>query len=677
MSPARKTRRRKDSSVGLLVVLLVILIAVVGGAAFLLIDSQGDPVDGGAPPAVVQQEPEVEVVPVNPEMPRPTREATQLETPLRPTPTGRPEIEPVPDGTPRSAISGHVLTPQRQPLAGAQLSIYRGNPMLTGSFTGARKGVDAHAVSGADGSFRLENVPVGKNYVVVAEHPDYAVSEQRNQTLRKGQEITGLQVVMENGASICGRVLDLAQGPVVGARVEFYDAIESAQQLPQDRRPWKVVLTDAAGAFCFEHVSASAYRLRAVAQGFETQSRSFSSAFEGKTKDQDVTFELDAGRDMIGSVIDETGAPVPQVFLEAVAMTKDYQATVTTTTGADGSFLLEGMGENPYTLRATAEGYSRVSRSNVTVDDGEILLEMQRQIGVEGWVRNTAGEPVERFRVALMRAHPGRDPMLMNDLRVFNEDDGHFFFDKLDPGNYALQVRASDYAIGQSEPFSVHRDKPTEPLEIVLTRGGTLRGTVLGVDGEPVRSALVEVHDNEYVELYINELFGDAMGAVELKIQTRTNAEGEFVFKHLTPDVYQVRAKHLDSPPAIVYDVVVNDDDAGTNRPLEMRLPKGGSIAGRALHESGTPMPFTTIQVNRGTEFNEVVSTDGNGDFLVDNLLEGNYTLRLQPDRDEAGKPLNPLISMVYAQRTQQEIFVRAGQAVTGVVIVAPRMQQD
>ncbi|GJM20822.1 MAG: hypothetical protein DHS20C15_07370 [Planctomycetota bacterium] len=675
MSSSRKPRRRKESNVGLLVTLLVVLLGVVGGAAFLLLDSQSDGTQGGPTAALgVDEQPEAPTGTL-PEVLVNEAKPTQLAGPITSRPA--PSVEAVPANTPLSALQGRVVTPQNQPLPGAQLSIYRGNPMLTGSFLGSRKGVDVSAVSDAEGKFRLEGVPIGKNYVVVAEHPDYATTEVRNQTLRRNKEITGILVRMESGASICGRVLDLGEGPIAQARVEFYDAIQSAQQLPEERRPWKVVLTDGSGAFCFEHVSTAAYRLRAVAPGFETQSRSYSAAFEGKLKDQTVVFYLDIGRDMIGTVVDQSGQPIPQVFLEAVAMTKDYQATVTSTSAPDGTFILEGMGDSPYTLRATANGYSRLSLSNVSVNDGELLLEMQRQIGVEGWVRTAKGESVRKFRVALMRAHPGRDPMLMNDLRMFNDSEGHFVFDRLDPGSYALQVRAEGFAIGQSESFTVHREEETPPLEIALLRGGTLRGTVTDPEGEPVRGALVELHENEYVDLYINEIFGDAMGSVELKIQTRTNAAGEYVLEHLTPDTYQVRASHLESPPAIVNHVVVLDDDVGSNRPLELQLPRGASISGRAVYESGSAMAFSTVQVNRGTEFNEVVSTDESGYFLVEHLLEGNYDLRLQPDKDEAGKPLNPLISMVYAQRTQQTHFVRAGQALSGVVIVAPRMQQN
>ena len=81
--------------------------------------------------------------------------------------------------------------------------------------------------------------------------------------------------------------------------MRYYDNIVNAQRKLADQRPWKIVLTDAAGEFCFEHVSSTAYRVRASLPGFEAQSRAVSSAFEVKARDTQLLFQLNLFRHVL------------------------------------------------------------------------------------------------------------------------------------------------------------------------------------------------------------------------------------------------------------------------------------------------------------------------------------------------------------------------------------------
>lgn len=643
---------------------------LVGGAAWMLFDAQGaaeKPEDPGTVAARAEPDAGPEV-----SLPRANEpQETQL-TSKQPTsvPLGDGPLAVAP-GTPRASISGTVQNSAREPLANASLSIYQGNPLLSGPFPGSRRVIETGATSDAEGAFELSGVPVGKDYVVVAEHEEYARTEMRNQRLDQSRPITGLVITMGDGAKVEGRVADSGDVALPGARVEFYDNIVNAHLRLADQRPWKIVFADEAGQFLFEHVSSTAYRLRVSHPGYESQARAVSSAFETKARDQEVNFQLNPGLDIPGRVVDGQGRPVGQVYIIANSLTKDYSGTSEATSKVDGTFLLEGLGENDYQLRAEAEGYTRLQR-RINITDGEIQIELQKQVGAELWVTSAAGEPVTAFTASLMRAHPGRDPSLTNDQRVVRDAQGHTFFDDLDPGSYALRIDAAGFAPAMTEAFEVQREQPAPELHVQLVGGGTLRGKVLTFAGEGVEGALVRVHPNNYQDRFIDSLFGPP--PPERKIQMRTGSDGSFELKNIAPGSYQLRATKHDSPPAIRNDVTVFDDELRKNLPLELRLPVAASIKGRALDDLGRPMPFVTVQVTRDAEFNEVLTTDKSGSFEIGNLLEGNYKLSLRPERDDEGKPLNPLIAMVYSKQSMQEHYLRSGQKLDGVVIVAPPM---
>lgn len=643
---------------------------LVGGAAWMLFDAQEaaqNPEDPGT--VATRAEPDV-----GPDVSLPDA----IESPITQLGEDQPTRVPLGDaplaidpGTPRASISGTVQTPAREPIAEAVISIYQGNPLLSGPFPGSRKVIQTKAVSDAEGAFELSGVPIGKDYVVVAEHEEYARKEMRNQRLDEGRPITGLVIRMGDGAEVNGRVADAGDVALPGARVEFYDNIVNAHLRLADQRPWKIVFADEAGQFVFEHVASTAYRLRVSHPGYESQARAVSSAFETKARDQEVNFKLNPGLDIPGRVVDGDGRPVGQVYLIANSLTKDYSGTSEATSKVDGTFLLEGLGENDYQLRAEAKGYTRLQlRINIT--DGEIQIEMQKQVGAELWVTSAAGEPVTAFTASLMRAHPGRDPALTNDQRVVRDAKGHTFFDSLDPGAYALRVDAAGFAPAVSEAFEVQRDQPAPELHVQLVAGGTLRGKVVMADGKGVSGVLVRVHPNGYQNRFIDSLFGPP--PPERKIQMRTGSDGSFELKNIAPGTYQLRATKHNAPPAVMNDVTVFDDELRTNLPMELRMPVASSIKGRALDDLGRPMPFVTVQVTRDAEFNEVLTTDKSGAFEIGNLLEGNYTLSLRPENDDEGKPLNPLIAMVYSKQSSQEYYLRSGQTLDGVVIVAPPM---
>ncbi|MDG2149336.1 MAG: carboxypeptidase-like regulatory domain-containing protein [Planctomycetota bacterium] len=649
---------------------------VVLGAYWLLTSDDSRPLESSH---VVQSIPDKGADPmVVPEVPVQGLQPKQMDIPATELSTSASKRYVAASDTPRRRISGRILNEKNEGVPDCKVTIYKGNPMLMSvNFAGSRQFLGIDATSGPDGSFEMSEVPIGRDYVLVGEHPDYAQTELMGLHLQAKRDLTGVILRMEGGATVEGAVTSIHGGPIEGARVELFDAIATVQLPPEQRRPWKIVFTDINGDYAFDHVSATSLKVRVLAQDYESQSRMLSFALDARASDRTVDFELKDGMSLPGRVVDEQGRGIPNVRIEATSLTKDYQGTAIAQSDRSGTFLLDGMGDqNYYQLRATATGYSNKIEPKVHTDEGELLIQMEKRLLVEGQVVDHTGAPIRSYTLTLMRAAKNRDPLTLNDTRNFSSPDGRFVFDNLDPGDYALEARAKGLAPSWSESFAILRqDEPPQPLVITLGRGGTLRGSVRNSRGESVPGAVIRLNPNNYLNT-LHVIFSHLSDVKEPGFKTKTDENGAFVLSNIRAGVYQIAATDTGSAPVTVNDVSIVDDETGTNAPLNIKLPAGSAIAGLARDSNSQVIPFCEIQIhNKKSAFLGSATTDAFGRFNFDNLAEGTYTLMIKPDRI-GSKHINPLMKLMYAQRSEREIFVAAGQTVSDVELYLPPIEQ-
>lgn len=663
-----RSRKSKSSAAALLIGAFVLVIGLAG-AAFLLLDDGTEPQDDAAnTPAVALQSagPERSMdlpVAVTPELvPEKLKAQPVVPMSIDTTVTAALDL-----GAPLGRLEGVCVDGSSRPVAGVRVRITHGSPIANMTLSSVRDFLDTEATSGANGQFVLEQVPAGKNYMLVGEHDDFAPSTAQGQTVRPDETTQGVQLVLRPGATMGGSVTTVAESPIPEARVEIYDTVADARLPPDERLPYMIVFTDRSGRFEFKHIAMSSVKVRVVASGYETQTLMISSALKAGPEDQELAFRLADGREAGARVVDTSGRPVTGARVEANALKRDYQGNAVGFSDTSGYLLLEGLSaENPYQVRCTAKGFSDKTVPSWNVNDSELLFELERRLSVEGWVRNGNSDPVTSFELALMRAVPGRDPALMNKVVAFKDSQGHFVFDDLEPGSYAFEARAPGFAPTRSEVVELIRDVLPPQVQISLLRGGTLAGLVLDGNLQPLKGALVKVNENNFVDTPLLKIFESMSPSGERVVQMRTNAKGRFEFKNITPGIYQLSVKHHIAAPYVLNDVIVVDDDAGTNAELEVVMPAPAVVAGLALDANRRPLPFIRVQLSMKNGYVESVTTDDTGTFRFDNLTGGTYTLTLYPDSKD-DQPINPLLKLVYAQKSMKEVRLLDGQELLGV----------
>jgi|GEM_PF-2292403 len=661
-----KSRKAKSSSVPMLVGAFITVVALAAGAFLLLDDDEpGPPQETGAALTLEDEdnEPSMALPPAAVATESPTRlvaEASHMASGAAVTQMTDPEA-------PTGRIEGTCVNSRDVPVAGVTVRVSSGSPIANMTFSSVREFLDVSAVSNQNGFFALEGVTVGKNYMLVGEHNDYAPATLQGLTVRANETLSDTRLVLRSGATVAGVVATSAKSPIAEARIELYDSVADARLKVEQRRPFRIAFSDGHGHFSFPNVAMSSYKVRVLADGFETQALTVNSALKAGPVDQELQFLLGDGRALTGRVTDEHGQPVDNARIEANALKREYQGNSIAYSDEGGYFLLDGMGiEHAYQVRCTARGYSDKILPSVQVLDGEIQLQMDGRLSIEGYVRNSGGDPVSSFALVLMRGIPNREPALMNDLREFNSSDGHFVFDNLEPGSWGFEARADGYAPARSETTELRRGDDVPPLEIIVRGGGTICGVVRLADGTPVKGALVQINENNFVDTPLLKIFNTMSPSVDKPVKRRTNGKGRFCFSNVAPGTYQISVKHHLAAPYSVNDVVVYDDDVQENEELLLELPAPASISGMALDENRRSLPFLRVQLSMKNGYVESATTDQRGNFRFDNLSGGDYNLTLYPDRRD-DKPLNPLLKLVYAQKSLKTVRLYDGQALTGV----------
>jgi hypothetical protein len=500
-------------------------------------------------------------------------------------------------------IEGRVTGGAGRPLAGAGVWLAEGDRQPGPALAATLRRQEPAATTDEAGRFAIADVARGERVNVLLAREGYVpfwVQGVEAPTSRP------LAVALERASRLRGRVEDAAGEPVPGASVRLRPAPPSPGTVGVEVRRSENAAdaeTGGDGTFAFDEVAPGAVALEASAEGFvPSEPVELQVASGGEIPE--VRLVLGRGAVIAGWVTNAAREPVAgaQVRIGALRTESD----------AEGRYRLPGIPPGSAALALSHPAY-RPKSQLVDVQPGENRADvtLERGATVSGRVVDEAGAP--RPGAELKLRNRGERGLL--GYRASSGADGRFELLAVADGSFDLEAEAEGFAPAVHPAVVEVAGRDIEGLELVLRRGATVSGRILGLD--PGQMAAVEV---------TAERDGRAPrhGAVD--------HTGRYEIAALEAGDWHLKAQLAGGRREADAWVAIAPGDSEVERDLEL----GGGLAldGRVRFED-RPLPGSRISL-RGLDVTAErgVTADYQGAFRFEDLEPGRYRVEVtHPER--------------------------------------------
>lgn len=507
---------------------------------------------------------------------------------------------------PGVALSGVVADPQGRPLAGAE--VWARTPSGESAFFSSRMQDPGppDAVTGADGSFRLEDRAAGESLDLSATLAGYGPGEAPRVAVPAEAPV---RIVLSPASRVSGRIVGPDEKPVPGARVVLMEMRETNRGGRSSRLPgrFEQAVADEEGAFAFEGVAPGTINLSATAPRRQTAELQGLEVRAGQEL-ASVEIVLAPAAVIEGRVLAPSGRPVPgaEVIVEQAGENgRSGFSLLRATADGDGVYVLDGVPPGPRTLAASAEGYRRTVR-DLDVKAGENALDFDLDTGYEisGRVVDDSGAPIAGAQVWLRASVPSPDSP-----RMLTGPDGVFRFHGLSEGSFHLRAAKAGYAdSGPREAVTLSGSSVTS-LELKLSPGGEIVGHISGLPFDQLARVRV---------------FAGWEGNAG-----RVDPDGNYRIPNLRPGDWEVRAAVPDS--GLHAEGRVTLEPGAPEARLDLRFGGGFELRG-LVTRNGSPLAGAAVSLRRLADRPVpplAATTDNGGGFLLRGLEAGSWELEV------------------------------------------------
>ena len=531
-----------------------------------------------------------------------------------------------------AAVSGRVNDESGAPVAGARVrfardsnvrALIRGGPA---AFLG-RPGV----TTGPDGAFRIRGLAAEKNLTLEAAKPGYVTAKRHGVTLKAGESIKDIALVVKRGLEARGRVVDSTGQPVAGAEIRLSRAERGGArfmfQIGGMNREKADATSGADGSFRVAGLEPGEYAVAVSRDGYAPK-RVPSAPVAEKGPNDWPPIVLAAGVPIAGVVRSSKGDPIvgAELYAFAEGISRNSRSD------PEGRFRLDAFGgDRPVMISVRADGYGNLQR-RVTPSPEEIVLVLKTSGTIRGRVEDAAtNRPVTDFTASYTESQGG----FAGGMRImisqgesekpFQSADGSFELADVPPGKWNVRATSPGYRPAEVSGIEIGEGETKEGVVVGLKKGGVISGRVL----DPRRGTGVANASVSWSEGSDASSMGPGM-AVLARLDgggataATTDADGRFRFDGLPAGKITLSAEHPD------FLEVSKQVDLGDEATVDLTLALGGAISGTVVSKDGqTPIPGAQVLLrDQGGSYSmndDSTRADGSGNFSFEHLKAGRY----------------------------------------------------
>lgn len=460
-----------------------------------------------------------------------------------------------------------------------------------------------------DGSFVLEGIKPGSTQVVV-NAAGYTTARVPNVEVEDGKTTADVEVGVETGSKLTGRVTGPDGTPIAGVSVRSDPMAGGGRMMRFDAVDGSAT-TDPSGDYTIDSLEPGEKTFTFSRSGYIAQQKTVTI---GGGKDSRLDVQLSNGMKATGLVVTDGGAAVPDATVRALSAS-EMDGGREGRTDASGAFTIEGLAPGHYTFTAAKAGFAPATVRDVDLASaGQVRITLKSGGVITGHINGLTAQELEQTTV-FATVSGGGGPMGGGNVTAPVDAGGNFRIEGAPSGTVRVSARTGTMFGGSSKsaaPKTVELEPGgTATVDIDFKSSTVIRGRVT-TNGVPVPNAQVT--------------FFPRGARSQTSASTSADANGRYEVSGLDDGTYTVQTIDMNrmTPFSTQYEVHGSDtfDIAVKTTTLRGRVVDATDT--RGLNEASVEIRPSTGQTMFG---GRSATTDAAGNFVLENVAAGSYQI--------------------------------------------------
>ncbi|MBY0090740.1 carboxypeptidase regulatory-like domain-containing protein [Priestia aryabhattai] len=449
-------------------------------------------------------------------------------------------------------------------------------------------------ISDQNGLYTVTNLAPG-GYIVTATAPNLQTAGQ-GATIQSNQMTTLNFTLAFSPVTITGTILNQQTGETIaGAQIQV-------RVLDANGAVVANVLANEQGVFEVPQLTPGTYTIVATAPNFQTN---FASVNVPSGSQPNIQIPLTPNPGFItGQVVNTvTGDPIGGAAISVVDQNNIQLQT--SLTDSQGNYTIEGLPPGSYNIVVSATDFqSNIGGASVLANTTTTV-----NIALSPSPGTIVGNISPNQLNTVVQLYNNSNVFIQSTL---TDNNGNYQFLNLAPGNYIVTAQSPNFTT-QSAGSLISPNVTTTVNLILPPNPASIEGYILDISENPIPNAIIRVLD-------ANEIIIGAAG---------TDSNGNYHIGNLPPGSFtiMVTAPNFGSQ---IGGVTLQPGDVITDVNFSL-VPNPGGISGLITNETnGEPLINATVVIRQSIGSGTViatVTTDSSGNFLVQRLAPGSYTV--------------------------------------------------